>query len=466
MRARRSASTSRQRPRISSRNPVSSAGSSANRAASASWSNCSVRQAVAQTTVVEYRRGARNPDQPMGVHGARLRPTSMSSLPSSMRFRNSSPPLATMYRCVAGANWRVRTCPASNSRSPASAASRSQAGRVSAPAGGTRSAAWAINSSVVTDMPGYDSTTVRGTRPPLTRPNDFDAFWAATLERLARTPANPRLGMAVTTTDGNRITPIRFASLDGADIQGFFIAPEAVTGDRPRPLVITTHGYNSHTNPVLDARHVAASGADLLGFDIRGFGLSGSACAVESDGYILTGIDDPRTSILRGAVCDYVRAAEVGALLQAGGGGTVFHGRSFGAALAIMAQAVAPRADYLVAAVPTLGWAAGRRRLATGGSTLEVNEFLARRPAAEAAVMRTLAYFDTVNYAERVACDALVGVGLRDTVVPPATVYAITNHMTPQPEIMELPVSHTDLLEERHWVQFDSRWTSRIKTLT
>ena len=271
--------------------------------------------------------------------------------------------------------------------------------------------------------------------------------------------------MAVTTADGHRIAPIRFASLGGGDIQGFFIESKAADGDGRRPLVVTTHGYNSHCNPVLDARHVTASGANLLCFDIRGFGLSRTACAVDPDGYILTGLGDPRTSILRGAVCDYIRAAEVGALLQAGRGGTVFHGRSFGAALAIMAQAVAPRADYLVAAVPTLGWADGRRRLATGGSTLEVNAYLARRPAAEAAAMGTLAYFDTVNYADRIGCDALVGVGLHDTVVPPATVYAITNRMTPRPEVMELPVSHTELLEERHWVKFDRRWTTHVRDL-
>ena len=212
---------------------------------------------------------------------------------------------------------------------------------------------------------------------------------------------------------------------------------------------------------MLDARHVTASGADLLCFDVRGFGLSRAACAVDPEGYILTGLTDPRTSILRGAVCDYIRAAEVGLLLQAGAGGTVFHGRSFGAALAIMAQGIAPRADYLVAAVPTFGWTDGRRRLATGGSTREVNDYLERRPADEAAVLRTLAYFDTVNFADRIGCDALFGVGLHDEVVPPATVYAIANHMTPRPQIMELPVSHTELLEERHWVKFDRRWTSR-----
>lgn len=314
-------------------------------------------------------------------------------------------------------------------------------------------------------MGDYDSTPIRATRPPLDRPDDFFAFWAETRESLARTPANPRLGMAVTTSDGNRITPIRFASLDGGNIQGFFIAREATDGGGGRPLIVTTHGYNSHSNPVLDARHATASGADLLCFDVRGFGLSKAACTIDSAGYILTGLADPRTSILRGAVCDYVRAAEVGMHLQAGTGGMVYHGRSFGGALAIMAQGVAPRADYLIAAVPTLGWTDGRRRLATGGSTREVNDYLECRPDAEAAVLRTLAYFNTVNFADRIGCDALVGVGLHDEVVPPATVYAIANHMTPRPQVMELPVSHTELLEERHWVKFDRRWTSRVAAL-
>ena len=313
-------------------------------------------------------------------------------------------------------------------------------------------------------MGNHDSTPVQATRPPLTRPDDFFAFWAATRDLLARTPANPRLGLAVTTSDGNRITPIRFASLGGGDIQGFCIASETAGGGR-RPLVVTTHGYNSHCNPVLEERHATACGADVLCFDVRGFGLSRAACEVDPAGYVLTGLTDPRTSILRGAVCDYVRAAEVGALLEAGGGGTVFHGRSFGGALAIMAQVVAPCADYLAAAVPAFGWTDGRRRLATSGSTREVNDYLKRRPTAEAAVLRTLAYFDTVNFAARVGCDALIGVGLRDTVVPPATVYAIANHMAPRPQVMELPVSHTELLAERHWVNFDRRWTSRVAAL-
>ena len=102
--------------------------------ASAWWLSRSVRQSVLQTTVVEYRRGSRNPDQPTGVHAILLWPTSMSSLPSSMRFRNCTAPSATRNTWDAGANWRARTCPAANRCSSASSASRSHASAPPSPA--------------------------------------------------------------------------------------------------------------------------------------------------------------------------------------------------------------------------------------------------------------------------------------------------------------------------------------------
>lgn len=308
--------------------------------------------------------------------------------------------------------------------------------------------------------------TVRATRPPLTRPPDFFPFWSDTLAALARTAPDPRLGVAVTSPEGARVTPVRFRSLAGRDVQGFLITtgarqPGAVPPSR-RPLVVSTHGYNSRSNPVLDARHAAASGADLFCFDVRGFGLSRPGCPTDAGGWVLTGLADPEASILRGAVCDFVRAAEVAVELEAGRGGIAFHGRSFGGALALMAQAVSRRAAFVAAAVPTLGWTEGRLRLARAGSTREINDHLARNPADRAPFLRSLAYFDTMHFADRVGCPALVGVGAFDEVVPPETVYAVANHMSPRPELLELPVSHTDRMDERRWVEFDRRWTAHV----
>ena len=160
-----------------------------------------------------------------------------------------------------------------------------------------------------------------------------------------------------------------------------------------------------------------------------------------------------------------MRAAEVAQRLGAGRGGMVFHGRSYGGALAFLAEGLTARADYLAVALPTFGWLDGRRRLVTRGSGQEVNDHLARNARLEAAAMATLRYFDTVNVADRIACPTLIGVAQRDDVVPAATVYAIANHMHPAPEIIELPVGHSTDDEERRWVDFDARWTAAVAAL-
>ena len=34
--------------------------------------------------------------------------------------------------------------------------------------------------------------------------------------------------------------------------------------------------------------------------------------------------------------------------------------------------------------------------------------------------------------------------------------------MAPAPEVLELPVSHTEFVDERRWVEFDDRWTAEV----
>ena len=77
-------------------------------------------------------------------------------------------------------------------------------------------------------------------------------------------------------------------------------------------------------------------------------------------------------------------------------------------------------------------------------------------------MMRTLAYFDTVNFADRVRCRALVGVGL-----PRRGGAARHGLRRRQPHGAAAgghgaAVSHSDDLEERQWVRFDSRWTAAV----
>ena len=189
-------------------------------------------------------------------------------------------------------------------------------------------------------------------------------------------------------------------------------------------------------------------------------GVQTCALPISRWGWVLTGIESPERHVLRGAVCDYLRAVRVGReLLGAAASRTVLEGRSLAGGLALMAEALAGMADLLAVAVPSLGWAEGRRLLASSGSAAEINRYLARRPehAAED-LMVVLRYFDPVNFARLVGCPTLVGVGLLDPVVPAATVLAIVAHLGGPHELLRFPVSHSDAPEEADWEAFERRW--------
>ena len=291
-------------------------------------------------------------------------------------------------------------------------------------------------------------------RPPLSRPGDFSAFWSWTLRELEGIP--PRLDCQPTDKVGAlRLERFAFDSLGGARIRGYLLRWEDGT---PRPLVVHSHGYGGQTTPMWSW---AAAGLNIVGIDIRGHGASRGALPSPSRwGWVLTGIESPETHVLRGAVCDVLRASRMGVQLL-GGAVTriVLHGMSFAGGLVLMAQALDAAADLLVVAYPTFGWAEGRRFLARAGSAAEIERFLQRSPeyAAED-VMVVLRYFDPINFAGWVGCPTLVGMGMVDEVVPPRTVLAIAAHLGGRYEVMSFPVSHSELPEEREWEAFERRW--------
>jgi cephalosporin-C deacetylase len=301
---------------------------------------------------------------------------------------------------------------------------------------------------------GWEAWTGEGSQPPLTRPPDFESFWEKTRAELGQiSPAvsreplrseDPALGFE----------RLSFNSLGGARVSAYAIRWK---DDTPRPLVVHSHGYGGELYPMW---HWARAGVNTLGIQIRGYGHSKDALpSVSPWGYVLTGIESPEKHVLRGAVCDYMRAVEVGrGILGPIVSRTVLSGASFAGGLAVMAESVLQVADFLVVAVPSFGWAEGRRLLVKEGSGQEINCYLEAYPEREEDVMVVLSYFDSMNFAATVRCPTLVGLGLEDNVVPAPTVYAIANHLGGPHEVVRLPVSHTDLPEEKLWDRFEAYW--------
>ena len=249
---------------------------------------------------------------------------------------------------------------------------------------------------------------------------------------------------------------LAYRSLGDVPIHGYLLRHADSTS---RPLIVHAHGDGYGGQYEVQWRW-ARSGVNVAGFDVRGLGRSSQALAKRSPwGFMLARIEAPETYSLRGAVCDYVRLVQVvREMLGAEVDRVVLHGASFAGGLALMAEAVIRAADLLVVAVPTFGWAEGRGFFVKTGSGSEINAYLQRRPESAEDVMVVLRYFDPINFADRVRCPTLFGVGLRDDVVPAPTVYAIANHTIAAHEIMEFPVSHSASPEERLWSRFEDRF--------
>ena len=59
----------------------------------------------------------------------------------------------------------------------------------------------------------------------------------------------------------------------------------------------------------------------------------------------------------------------------------------------------------------------------------EINDYLRHYPDRRPAVRETVAYFDSLNFADHITCPMLVNIGLQDDVCPPETGYALFNRL-------------------------------------
>ena len=289
--------------------------------------------------------------------------------------------------------------------------------------------------------------------PFCTEPSDFDAFWSTTRETLHE--IEPRPVLARQDSPGRSLTYERlsFTSLGQIGISGYLLSHDAA---EPKPLIVHSHGYNSQYDVMLNW---ASHGCHVLGIDFRGFGRS-EHLTLAKGSYVMTGIEAPQTSILRGNVADLLQAIRVGRMLLGDRVSSMtLKGFSFGGAMALMAAALDKTTNLVVAGQPSLGWHSERLRLSTAGTGAEKRRYLDSNPSERDTVMSTLSYFDTLHFAPRITTPTLIGIGLDDAVVPSRSVIAISNHVkTPQFEVRILPVAHSDDPRESLWKEFDEQW--------
>jgi cephalosporin-C deacetylase len=169
---------------------------------------------------------------------------------------------------------------------------------------------------------------------------------------------------------------------------------------------------------------------------------AGSSSA-EHPGVMTRGIASPETYYYRRLYVDAVRAVETAAALPGvDAHRIVVAGASQGGALALAAAALLPDGVHLVHAdVPFLCDFPRAVETAIDPPYTELVTYLGIHPELEPTVWRTLSYFDNAVLASRITARTAIGVGLRDTITPPSTVFAAYNAIEAEKEIVVFPYS-------------------------
>jgi cephalosporin-C deacetylase len=306
--------------------------------------------------------------------------------------------------------------------------------------------------------------------PDVAEPADLDSFWAETLGAArAHTPVE-RLERVTTGLALVETWDLTFRGYDGHLVRGWFSRPRGTAGTA-LPVVVELVGYGRGRGLPHERLLWTAAGYAHLLVDSRGQGAQygnggdtpdpvGSGPA--TPGFATRGILDPRTYYYRRLVADAVRAVDaVRTLDDVDPAGVVTTGNSQGGGMALAVAGLVPDLAAAMPHVPFLCHVERALGITDAQPYGEIVQFLSVHRGAAEAVRRTLSYVDGVVLGRRAHAPALFGVGLRDTVCPPSTVFAAYNQYAGPREIEVYPFNHHEGGDAFH-TRRQLEWLARV----
>lgn len=291
---------------------------------------------------------------------------------------------------------------------------------------------------------GFD---VRRIAPTIPDPFGFDRFWHNTLQEARRTP----LEVTVTpspehSTDRVETSAVRIPVFgDGSYVCGWLSVPR--DGRRHPALLVPPGAGVKRIGPATD---YAEAGFVALAIEVHGLPVdlpdSLIAAAQQRIGeYWYTGIESRETYYYRRVYAGCVRAVDYLLTLPAFDGEHVgVTGGSQGGALAIVTAALHPEVDFVAAFYPALCDVSGYLHGRAGGWPRMFPDAAATPSVDRRQAMRTMAFYDVVNFARRLRCPGFFSYGFNDNTCPPTSVAAALNTVTAPKTIVTTPASY-------HW---------------
>ena len=289
----------------------------------------------------------------------------------------------------------------------------------------------------------------------VTRPDDFEEFWAGVMAEASHVPLEARLTPQPMRSNENvKVAQATYHSLDGLEIAAWYCVP--AQGEGPFPAIIQFPGYKSE--PPLN-RDWAAKGVITLTVAVRGKLRSNSKFNPGYPGLLTHGIESRETYSYRGVISDCARAVDF--LLSRSEVDTqrIFaFGSSQGGGLTLITTALRPEIKGGVSGYPFLCCFPESMAMFRSYPYDELNCYARAYPERVPQMLETLRYFDAVNFVGWIDRPMVVGIALDDEVCPPETSFAAYAGLAGPKELWLFPNSghgnaHEYPAKEAEWLE-------------
>ncbi len=291
-------------------------------------------------------------------------------------------------------------------------------------------------------------------------PSDFQEFWKGVLEEQAAVPMKPEVTYEPSySNDLVDCYLVKLKCFRSGEyyIYGYLTKPKK---EGHYPVVVCPPGAGVKPMNPLKTLFYAESGCIRFDMEIHGINPALSAADYsgithafgdhDAHGYLANGITDRDTYYMKKVYAACVRAVDYVVSLPEWDGRNVWvQGGSQGGALTVILAALDPRVTAASVNHPALSdMAAYVEKGRTGGYPHFGRKYKDVKLTDQ--VVRTLAYYDVVNFARFVKCPVYMTWGFNDNVCPPTTSYCVWNTLTCPKESLITPINE-------HWVSEDTR---------
>lgn len=296
-------------------------------------------------------------------------------------------------------------------------------------------------------------------KPYTQMPKDFKEFWDKNKAEAAKYPLTYTKELAKEyCTDKVDCYLIKLMlNSRGQSIYGYLFYPKNATkGSCPVVLCPPGAGIKTIKEPL---RHKYYAEEGCIRFEIEIHGLNPTMTAEEfkeisnafngrENGYLNNGLENRDNYYMKRVYLGCVRSIDLlTSLPEWDGKNVIVQGGSQGGALALITTGLDPRVTACVANHPALSDMAGYKAGRAGGYP----HFFRTEGTDTPEKLKTMAYYDVVNFARLIKVPTYITWGYNDDVCPPTTSYAVYNTLDCPKEALITPINE-------HWTSNDTEY--------